>query len=156
MQWRNEQIYHLRQDKPLTIEDQDNYFNFVIDGLFNEDFPDKILFSFLENGMCVGYGGLVHINWINKNAEISFIMETKLEQEFFHDYWKCFLKLIEDLAFNDIKLHKIYTFAYDIRPNLFKILEHSDYVEEAILFEHVFINGCYINVRIHSKFNKLK
>ena len=30
MQWRNEQLYHLRQQKPLTIEDQNNYFNTVV------------------------------------------------------------------------------------------------------------------------------
>ena len=26
MKWRNEQIYHLRQDKVLTMQDQDSYF----------------------------------------------------------------------------------------------------------------------------------
>ena len=26
MKWRNEQMYHLRQDKPLTQKFQDNYF----------------------------------------------------------------------------------------------------------------------------------
>jgi hypothetical protein len=26
MQWRNEQIYHLRQSQPMTKEDQDAYF----------------------------------------------------------------------------------------------------------------------------------
>ena len=27
MQWRNEQMFHLRQPKPLTIKDQENYFD---------------------------------------------------------------------------------------------------------------------------------
>ena len=30
MQWRNEQIYHLRQNKQLTKEDQDSYFVNVV------------------------------------------------------------------------------------------------------------------------------
>ena len=27
MKWRNEQMYHLRQDKPLTEKSQEDYFN---------------------------------------------------------------------------------------------------------------------------------
>lgn len=46
MKWRNEQIYHLRQDKPLTPENQDFYFQNVINKLFDEDQPKQILFSF--------------------------------------------------------------------------------------------------------------
>jgi len=83
MKWRNEQIYHLRQVKPLTIDDQNNYFNNVISKLFEQEKPNQLLFSFLKNDVCIGYGGLVHINWIDKNAEISFIMNTELEEDYF-------------------------------------------------------------------------
>jgi hypothetical protein len=57
MKWRNEQMYHLRQKQPLTVEDQENYFSNVVSKLFVEDQPNQILFSFLENGKCIGYGG---------------------------------------------------------------------------------------------------
>jgi RimJ/RimL family protein N-acetyltransferase len=155
MKWRNEQIYHLRQDKPLTAEDQEYYFSNVIASLFEQEKPNQILFSFLENGKCIGYGGLVHINWIDKNAEVSFIMATVLENNFFQKHWMTYLKLVEELAFKEVQLHKIYTYAYDIRPYLFELLSNSGFVEEATLFEHVLIDGIYKNVRIHSKFNKL-
>ena len=49
MKWRNEQIYHLRQNKPLTIEDQEEYFNNVVAKLFEQEEPNQILFSYLEN-----------------------------------------------------------------------------------------------------------
>lgn len=78
MKWLNEQIYHLRQKQPLTVEDQDNYFTNIVSKLFDQDQPNQILFSYLENDTCIGYGGLVHINWIDQNAEISFIMNTVL------------------------------------------------------------------------------
>jgi hypothetical protein len=83
LKWRNEQIYHLRQEKPLTVEDQEAYFNSVVNMLFNEEQPSQILFSYLQNDVCIGYGGLVHINWIDKNAEVSFIMNTELEEKYF-------------------------------------------------------------------------
>lgn len=156
MKWRNEQIYHLRQDKPLTIEDQDSYFNNVVAKLFNQEKPNQILFSFLKNEKCIGYGGLVHINWIDLNAEISFIMETSLEKENFEFLWITYLELIKKIAFQEIGLHKIYTYAFDLRPKLYDALSQAGFKHEATLKEHCRFNGEYKNVLIHSKINELK
>lgn len=151
MQWRNEQIYHLRQSKPLTLEDQDNYFNNVVEKLFDQQQPNQVLFSFLKEGICVGYGGLVHINWLDKNAEISFIMETKFEKDYFDHFWSAYLSLIEQVAFEKLKLHKIFTYAFDIRPHLYPSLINSGYNKDASLREHCFFDGDFKNVIIHSK-----
>lgn len=152
MEWRNEQIYHLRQPDPLTKENQDNYFENVVSELFNMDKPNQILFSYLENGDCIGYGGLVHINWIDKNAEISFIMNTALEEKEFEKHWGIYLDLIEEVAFKELKLHKLFTYAFDLRPHLYDILLNAGFKEEAVLKQHVFFNDSYIDVIIHSKF----
>jgi RimJ/RimL family protein N-acetyltransferase len=154
LQWRNEQVYHLRQEKPLTEEDQENYFNNIVSKLFHEEKPNQILFSYLKDTICIGYGGLVHINWIDKNAEISFIMNTKLEKEEFSKHWITFLKLIEQVAFHELSLYKIFTFAFDLRPHLYAPIEASGFLKEARLKKHYFFNGSYKDVIIHSKFNK--
>ena len=83
MKWRNEQLYHLRQEKILTREDQDIYFETIIKKQFNQSQPDQILFSLYYDKKFVAYGGLVHINWIDKNAEVSLVINTKLEQKNF-------------------------------------------------------------------------
>lgn len=153
MQWRNEQIYHLRQAKPLTETDQENYFNNVVAQLFEQEQPNQILFSYLKNGECIGYGGLVHINWIDKNAEISFVMNTKLENDEFHFHWRTYLKLLEKVAFEGLSLHKIYTYAFDIRPHLYKAVESAGFTKEAVLKEHFYFNGKFKDVVIHSKVN---
>jgi RimJ/RimL family protein N-acetyltransferase len=154
LKWRNEQIYHLRQNKPLTVEDQEKYFNTVVNTLFSQDQPNQILFSYLEKDMCIGYGGLVHINWIDKNAEISFIMDTALEKDNFHANWTKYLSLIEKVAFEDLKLHKIFTYAFDLRPHLYLALQDASFIEETRLKEHCFFDGKYIDVVIHSKINR--
>lgn len=154
MKWRNEQIYHLRQNKLLTAEDQEFYFSNVIASLFEQAKPNQILFSFLENNKCIGYGGLVHINWIDKNAEISFVMNTKLEKDMFKFHWGTFLQLLENVAFNDLNFHKIFTYAFDLRPQLYEVLESNNYIREAILKEHCFFNNQFIDVIIHSKKNQ--
>ena len=154
MNWRNEQIYHLRQSQPLTIQDQDNYFNTIVKELFEAEKPNQLLFSYLENDTCIGYGGLVQINWIDKNAEISFVMNTKLEKDMFKFHWGIFLQLLENIAFYELNFHKIFTYAFDLRPHLYEVLESKNYIKEAVLKEHCFFNNQFIDVLIHSKKNK--
>jgi hypothetical protein len=155
LKWRNEQMYHLRQNKILTFQDQDYYFNNIINPLFDQIHPSQILFSYIKNEKCIGYGGLVHINWVDKNAEISFLMATEIESENFHFHWVNFLKLIEICAFNELNLYKIYTYAFDIRPKLYLALEESNYIEVVRLKEHCFYDGKFIDVVINSKFNNV-
>jgi RimJ/RimL family protein N-acetyltransferase len=151
MKWRNEQLYHLRQSQPLTTADQDRYFDEVVSRLFEQEQPAQILFSFLENEACIGYGGLVHINWTDCHAELSFLMDTALEENRFEELWSVYLPLIEQVAFEELRLHKIYTYAFDLRPKLYPILEKAAYGQEARLKEHILFNGSYVDVIIHAK-----
>ena len=151
MQWRNEQIYHLRQNEPLTPEKQDKYFSTVVEELFLEEYPNQLLFSYLKGNKCIGYGGLVHINWIDKNAEISFIINTELESVEFDKHWTIYLRLIEQVAFEELNLHKLYIYAFDLRPHLYRAIEAKGYKKEAILKEHCLFQGKYIDVVIHTK-----
>ncbi|MDG1475903.1 MAG: GNAT family protein, partial [Vicingaceae bacterium] len=125
----------------------------LVSKLFNQEQPSQLLFSYLKNDVCIGYGGLVHINWIDKNAEISFIMNTELEKEHFEFHWTTYLELIEELAFFELKLHKIYTYAFDIRPHLYSAIEKSGFVKEAILKDHCLFEGEFKDVVFHSKIN---
>ena len=153
MKWRNEQIYHLRQARPLTEDDQQRYFDNVVSKLYDTPKPDQILFSYLENDNCIGYGGLVHINWIDCNAEISFIMDTRLEAEHFAEHWSNYLTMLKRVAFEDLGLHKIYTYAFDLRLHLYTMLESNGFTREATLKEHCCYNGEYKDVIIHSIWN---
>ncbi len=153
MQWRNEQIYHLRQAEPLTKEKQNWYFENVVDQLFDQEQPDQMLFSFLEGEECIGYGGLVHINWVDRNAEVSFIMNTDLEKDGFSSNWGIYLEHLEKVAFEALKFHKLYVYAFDIRPHLYQALESNSYFLDARLKEHCYFLGEYIDVVIYAKLN---
>lgn len=150
MKWRNEQIFHLRQARPLTEDDQQLYFDNVVSKLYENPYPDQILFSYLERGICIGYGGLVHINWIDRNAEISFIMDTRLEADHFAEHWRNYLKMLKKVAFEDLCLHKMYTYAFDLRPHLYPIFESEGFIREATLKDHCYYNGEFKDVVIHS------
>ncbi|OYU85250.1 MAG: hypothetical protein CFE24_02805 [Flavobacterium sp. BFFFF2] len=150
---RNEQMYHLRQAKPLSVQDQEAYFKNVVAKLFEENQPTQLLFSFLKDGEFIGYGGLVHINWTDQHAEVSFIMKTELEQDFFAYYWEIYLSLLDKLAFDTLHFHKIFTYAFDVRPHLYPILASRGFKEEARLKDHCLFDGQFIDVVYHGKIN---
>jgi Acetyltransferase (GNAT) domain len=156
MKWRNEQIDILRQKEPLTKEKQELYFSNVVDKLFEQEKPDQLLFSFLENDILIGYGGLVHIDWESRNAEVSFITvnDGKNNKQGFINDWRTFLVILKQIAGQELNFVKIYTYAYDLRPLVFRALEESNFQEEARLKNHIFINGNFYDVVMHAFFLK--
>ncbi len=152
MNWRNEQIEVLRQKSPLTKEGQERYFQTVVDALFKVETPDQLLFSFLEDDVLVGYGGLVHIDWASRNGEISFLTETKraTAPEQLKKDWVVYLRMLKTLVDANLGFAKIYTYAYDLRPMLFEALKESAFVEEARLKRHIHVGDRLVDVLIHS------
>lgn len=143
MNWRNAQISILRQQATLTKEQQDNYFKTTVAQLFEQEKPEQLLWSFLLNKKLIGYGGLVHINWTNKTAEISFLTETSrnASKEVFVSDWVNYLSILKTIAQDQLHFHSIYTYAYDIRPNLYVALEKAGFKETTRLKDHVEIDG---------------
>ena len=141
MNWRNEQIYHLRQNHLLTELDQKIYFQEVINKLFQQEQPSQILYSFLLSGNLIGYGGLVNIDWADKRAEVSFIIDTSLKKDAkkYKHYFANFLNMIKDVSFNDLNLNKIYSETYQFRVRHIKILEENGFVKEGRLKQHIFM-----------------
>jgi hypothetical protein len=153
MEWRNAQIDILRQKQPLTKISQQDYFDNVVNSLFEKDKPDQILWSFLLNNELIGYGGLVHIDWESKNAEISFVLcnERNNNIELFKKDWSNYLDIVVKIAQKELYFNKIYTYAYDIRDYYFEILHKKDFELEARLKKHIFTKGDLYDVLIVSK-----
>jgi len=159
MQWRNEQMYHLRQTEILTEDTQENYFNNTIARLFEVQEPNQILFSYLKNDICIGYGGLVHIDWEIKKAEVSFIMNTKLEKDFFELHWTMFLRLLKKVAFDELQFNSLFTYAYNFRPHLYPVLERNIFEFKSKKKNEIDVDGKMIDVLIHeckNPYNYLK
>ena len=57
----------------------------------------------------------------------------------------------QKIAFEELNLHKLFVYAFDLRPHLYIAVEKSGYKKEAILKEHCLFDGKYIDVVIHSK-----
>ena len=141
MEWRNEQTYHLRQNGLLTEKDQNNYFKNVLDPLFNDPEPQQVLFSYIKEDTCIGYGGLVNINWHDKHAELSFLLDTNLKKNSsdYQNYFSIFIELIKKIAFNEMNLNRIYTETYSFRSKHIAILENNKFLFEGSMKQHIYI-----------------
>jgi len=105
----------------------------------------------LDN-LCVGYGGLVHINWDSKIAEVSFIVDTirSKNENIYEKDFSIFLKLIKMVSFEELNFKKIFTETYDIRKKHIEILENSGFNLEYTGLKQKKIHNKLIDVLIHS------
>ncbi|MBF9220831.1 GNAT family N-acetyltransferase [Hymenobacter ruricola] len=138
-QWRNAQLAVLRQAAPLTAEQQDAYFQRVVLPLFEQARPGQLLFSLLREGELVAYGGLVHISWPDERAEVSFLADPAraLAPATYRQDFLAFLQLLYRVAFEDLRLNRLVTETYDLRPAHVAIMEESGLKPEGRLRQHV-------------------
>ena len=158
MKWRNEQIDVLRQQKPITKEQQYSYCNQVIMKSFRVIKPDCTLFSFLINSSCIGYGGLVHIDWKSITAELSFLVDTNhyTNKNLYKSDFNSFLTLITEIVFKELKFKKLFTETYNFRPYHIEILEKFGFKEEKRIKNKVEINGKNVDSVFHVYENSCK
>ena len=72
--WRNKQIKILRQNKIIKKQDQIKYFK---DFILSKKSKIK-LFAIEFNQNLIGYGGIVNISYYFKTAEVSFLIDDKI------------------------------------------------------------------------------
>lgn len=149
--WRNQQMNVLRQKQMLTDKDQENYFlNFILPS-FTQDEPRIMLFSFLENENCIGYGGLTNIDWECKRVELSFLVNPQRIgiQEMYTGDFSAFISLMKKIVFEELKFNRIFTETYDVRPLHVQILERNGFKPEGRMKEHTIVDGKFTDSLLH-------
>lgn len=141
--WRNAQMNILRQSSEISCAEQKKYYEKYIWPQMLELQPVNILLGFFKKKELIGYGGLVHIAWEHRRAEISFLLSLSRinDARVYKEDFTNFLGLIKRLAFNDLGLLRLYTETYDIRPTHIATLEANDFVREGVLRNHIFVEG---------------
>jgi RimJ/RimL family protein N-acetyltransferase len=155
-QWRNAQMDMLRQNAPIEPQQQIDYFARHIWPTMAHLQPFNILVSLCRDHQLIGYGGLVHIAWEHARAEISFLLSPDRihDEAVYAEDFSAFLSLMKQLAFEDLKLHRLFTETYDIRPHHISILESNGFIREGVLRDHVRINGQAIDSIFHGCLNQ--
>jgi RimJ/RimL family protein N-acetyltransferase len=152
MKWRNEQMSALRQSAPLTPSEQKNYFDNVVKPSLSQKQPNLILLRFTFENSLIGYGGLVHIDWENQRAEVSFLLDTERGKDTFQYGRDCsvFLNLLMRCAFDTLDLNKIYTYSYSHRSFHVNAVEASGFRRDGVLRQDTKVDGEWVNAVIAS------
>ena len=152
--WRNAQLEVLRQAEPLTIEQQEAYFQRIVLPLFEQEQPGQLLFSLLHNNELVAYGGLVHLSWADGRAEVSFLVDPTraADPATYRQDFRAYLRLLGQVAFEGLKFNRLFTETYDIRPAHVAILEEAGFRLEGRLRQHVQIKpGTFADSLMHGQ-----
>jgi RimJ/RimL family protein N-acetyltransferase len=154
--WRNSQLKVLRQKKEITVDEQNNYFDTVIDPLFSNDFPKQLLFSFFKENTFIGYGGLVYLNWEDKRAEVSFLLDPSriTNQTHYREDFLSFLNLIRQVSFDVLQLNRIVTETYEFRKDHMNVLEEFGFKREGTLIDNIILEGEFVNSILHAYLKK--
>lgn len=142
-QWRNAQMDVLRQTAPISPEQQERYFAEHVWPQITSLEPSQVLVALERAGVLIGYGGLVHISWPNRRAEVSFLLTPELEKntDELIALFSRFLDLMKQLAFEDLGLRRLCTETFEHRTRHVATLEASGFRCEGRLREHVLIDG---------------
>lgn len=149
--WRNIQIDVLRQKQLLTEEMQRRYFETVVWPSFELEQPSQLLFSLLQRGTCIGYGGIVHINWEDRRGEVSFLLNPirVTDSIMYRQDFLSYLRLIKQVAYKGLGLNRLFTETFDIRPFHISILEEAGFCPEGCMKQHVCLNGAFVDSVLH-------
>jgi carbamoyl-phosphate synthase large subunit len=143
MRWRNNQRDVLRQKDVLTEEGQIRYYAEKIWPGMEEERPRQVLFSFLKDGVCIGYGGVVHIDWESGRGEVAFLLDSarNADLDLFRSDLRIFLRLLAKASFQGLGLNKLTTEVFDIRPYLIEEFERFGFRFQGKLEEHCVVRG---------------
>jgi len=142
-QWRNAQMDVLRQTAPISPEQQTRYFADHVWPHVASQEPVQILLALESAGVLIGYGGLVHISWPNRRAEVSFLLtpDRERQSDVLIEFFSRFLNLMKQLAFDHLGLRRLCTETFAHRLRHIAALEASGFQCEGRLREHVLIDG---------------
>lgn len=149
--WRNAQMEVLRQKIVLTREAQQRYYEKHVWPTFQQEKPSQILFSFFLHEKLIGYGGLTYLDWENSRSEVSFLVDPVraadpviYPQDFLH-----FLKLLGQVAFDHLHLHRLLTETFAFRASTLAVLEQCGFKHEGTLREHVYKQDQWVDSMMH-------
>jgi RimJ/RimL family protein N-acetyltransferase len=149
--WRNAQIDVLRQTQPLSEHEQLSYYERVIWPSMQLSEPAQILFVLKHRATVLGYGGLVHIAWADRRAELSFLLDPAIARDpgRYELHFRAHIALMLEVAGSDLGFHRLFTETFDVRPLHVAVLESTGFVREGTLRDHVRIGDDFVNSLIH-------
>lgn len=148
--WRNQQLEVLRQQDPISTEQQDLYFSQILKPLMRMTHPSQFLFGIEFNEQLIGYGGLTNIDWGAYRAELSFLVDLKiLKTPTYKEIMLTFIQIVSEFAKKQFGFNQIFTETYIQRVDHIEILELAGFEHQTFLSDRAVVDGKSVGSQIH-------
>lgn len=149
--WRNAQMDVLRQNAPISEAAQSRYYATQIWPQKLSSMPDNILLAIEKRSELIGYGGLVHIDWADRRAEISLLLDPEIEArpKARAEIFRQFLMIVKRIAFEHLDLAKLTVETFETRSDYIRLFDEIGFAREGRLRGHVLIDGVRVNSILH-------
>ena len=147
--WRNNKLIQpfVREYRELGQKNIEKWYDSII---HNNRFEFFLIQD--NSNIPIGVTGLTYIDWVNKNADIHLAI---YEHDWIDEiYAPEVLNIMIDYGFNHLNLHRIYAEVYEVDLKKINFLKKNKFKRDAILREHHFYNGAYIDSHVYSILNK--
>ena len=151
MEWRNRQQSVLRQEAPLSLEDQARWWTESVAPSYVAEKPQIMLLACDRGHGISSYGGLTNIDWTHLRAEVSFLAETELAKDLarYSSELHQSLTIYASLAFDQFGLRRLHTETWGFRNRHIAHLEDFGFRPEGRLRQHVVKEGRPVDAIIH-------
>ena len=153
--WRNAQTSVLRQNDPISAEQQRAWFRDVVQPTHASAAPSFLLVAVrrADGGAFVAYGGVTNVSWRDRRAEVSFLADTAIaaDDDAYREVFGAFLRWLDACAFDDLGLHRLFTETYAYRTFHLSLLEAHGYRLEGRLRDHVVKDGTAVDSLMHGR-----
>jgi len=148
--WRNAQMNVLRQWRPLTDTNQEEWFASLSKDSSQIVFAIRI--EIKGKLMLIGYTALVHVDHVNHRAEVSFLVDPAraANKATYRADMLSALALLCRYGFEELGLHKIYAETFAFRKDHVKILEEFGFKRDGVMRGHQLKGSKYHDSILHS------
>ena len=151
--WRNEQQSICRYWKQLTDDNQEDWYF-----TYSDKDSREVIFAIRTEWVSdmlklIGYCGLVYIDWLNRRAEYSILVDLNYHSNYDEIFQKT-TDFIVDYGFNSLNLNKITTETFSHRTHQIELLEKYGFERQGVLKDHIYKDGKYWDSHLHAIFRK--
>jgi RimJ/RimL family protein N-acetyltransferase len=137
----------------LTDDNQEDWYF-----TYSDKDAKEVIFAIrytLDDGsdVLIGYTGLVYIDWLNRRAEYSILVDLNNHSNYDEIFQKT-TDFIVDYGFNSLNLNKITTETFSHRTHQIELLEKYGFERQGVLKDHIYKDGKYWDSHLHAIFRK--
>jgi len=147
--WRNNPDFrkYYREYRELNMQQQEQWFE---KSVVNDNNTQMFVIKKNENNELIGCCGIIYINWVHRNADLSLYIGW--EDAYIDDkgYAEESCKILLDYGFNELGLNKVWTEIYEFDDKKKDLYDKLFFQQDGLLRENYWYDGKWWDSRILS------